>query len=308
MANCLVTKLKSNVINDNLVGLGVIRLKAIELPGTPDDWQQLSITFGVVGECTIHAYGGTFFRRSAGSSTATDTLTLINEEAEIQFNNGTYNVDITNKYGLTKIGPAVNFYKHLLSFNLADLKYSVNMTDIRCQQALLSGDISDISLMSNLAHFNAQNNNTLSGNLSSISGLANIVYFDVVDSNITGDIANIASNTLITTLNIANTSIYGDVASIAGCTALTQLFAERSNISGNISALGNMTGLTLCNLSNTQCSGTLESMLDGMLSAGRNSGTITFASNNIITYQGTAFGNTKICTFTNGSYTVTDQV
>lgn len=125
--------------------------------------------------------------------------------------------------------------------------------------------------------------------------------------NITGDFANVDLSH-IQVLKLANQEIYGDLDSdFLGATSLTQLsLANNQLLRGNVTGLGNCIALTAITLNTCHnISGTLESLLDAMVAAGRTSGTMTVALiHSAITYNGTVPSTTLTATFAGGSWSV----
>ena len=76
----------------------------------------------------------------------------------------------------------------------------------------------------------------------------------------------------------------------------------------NISTFASLITLTFARFTqDVGCVGSLESLAQGMVDAGRTSGTLDVYPNNVITYNGEACDNTKHYTiaFSSGSYTIT---
>lgn len=92
-----------------------------------------------------------------------------------------------------------------------------------------------------------------------------------------------------------------NLSSLSGA-SLGQL--NSTDATGQIDVLGSMTGMSYLTLAGN-VAGTLESMLDAMVTAGRTSGTLVISVvNTNVTYNGTGLVGTKTATFSGSGWTI----
>lgn len=200
MGNCLVTKLRGNVSNDNLPSLGSFIFDAYA--------GNNSCTIGIVGlseSTTVKILGNGVFT-DTNSKTKTVTFPSDGTEVEMSFTlaedckieimnisydkkinfiyNGNY--DISNA---VKFRPFQKIYKSGGSavFNLDDIEYPSTITQLFCMDSKVIGD------------------------LSKFQGINISTYFSVWNNNITGDIINLANMVSTQTIQCGYSSIYGIV-------------------------------------------------------------------------------------------------
>ena len=94
------------------------------------------------------------------------------------------------------------------------------------------------------------------------------------------------------------------LSSIAKNTNATSLIMGGSDIQDDIAILAPLKSLATLNVGGTEVFGTVESLAEGMIAAGRTSGTLAITADSTqVTYNGSSFTTVTI-TFSNGSYTV----
>lgn len=94
------------------------------------------------------------------------------------------------------------------------------------------------------------------------------------------------------------------LSSVAKNTNATTIILGGSDIQDDIAILAPLKSLTTLNVGGTEVFGTVESLAEGMIAAGRTSGTLAItADNSQVTYNGSSFTTVTI-NFSNGSYTV----
>ena len=94
------------------------------------------------------------------------------------------------------------------------------------------------------------------------------------------------------------------LSSVAKNTNATTIILGGSDIQDDIAILAPLTSLTALNVGSTDVFGTVESLAEGMIAAGRTSGTLAITADGTqVTYNGSSFTTVTI-TFSNGSYTV----
>lgn len=131
MANeCLVTKLKGVVNNDNLMELGSLRVKVIPT-GEPDRLADRTLTMVITGTETATLSvipssvksGGHFNTVNDGTYPLTSTVFTPEINQTLYFEPGEYALKMTNKYNIVGV-VAGAFYGSVISLDIADIKYS----------------------------------------------------------------------------------------------------------------------------------------------------------------------------------------
>lgn len=112
-------------------------------------------------------------------------------------------------------------------------------------------------------------------------------------------------NLMINTDNFKTNSCVGDLSNLLDKVYLQDVRLAYTNVSGNIISLGKSVMLNNLFVNNTNVEGTLESLCNTLVSAGKTSGTINLrASNSLVTYQGKPIEGNKTITFSGSSYSV----
>lgn len=120
-----------------------------------------------------------------------------------------------------------------------------------------------------------------------------------------GDISSISENTKMNDCEIYKVNATGDITAFSNLIFLNRLvIRDNPSINGNIASLAKLINLSSLYINNTGCSGTLESLGEGMVSNGRTSGTLTISCNNIVTHNGIAVTGLKYIDFTSSGYTI----
>jgi hypothetical protein len=125
----------------------------------------------------------------------------------------------------------------------------------------LSGNISGMSVMSNLARFNpgTEFDSSTTGDLSGFP--ATITYFRIyldsgANTGVTGNVNHIVGNGSMTYFRTDRLSISASVAELSDSTGLTYLGTNRDDgVYGSVSGLGGLTSLTSINLTNADVTG-----------------------------------------------------
>ena len=204
------------------LGSPIIQLSNNQTPlNTTDVWLAISS-----GSCTIDWGDGE-------TTTATGAVVTKYSHNYAAAGTGTYNIVI---YGNTK-----------------------NITDFRCFNEPISGDIAQFRRLTNLTELYLYTT-SISGNISSLSGLTSLTIIDLSTTSISGNISNLSGLTSLTWLELWSTSISGNISSLSGLTSLTYLDIDDTSISGNISSLSGLTSLTLLALQDTSVSGDITNL------------------------------------------------
>lgn len=103
MENCLVTKLKAVVNNDNLSKFGILTIRTKTLIGTPNISQQCCLVISAKESVTLKVIGG--YCSTNENNIETDKLTevtFVNQKI-LYFKNADYRIEISNKYAITAL-------------------------------------------------------------------------------------------------------------------------------------------------------------------------------------------------------------
>lgn len=278
MANCLVTKLKSVVNNDNLPKIGCLYFKAKTLASAGNYSYLLRLETNDEVTISIKEEGYQFRRGDSQTLVRSYTLTSNMGITDFEFENGDYTVEVTNKYSITKLyfGYAAETFNKLLNVDIDELKFNSGLTELSLWNSV-----------------------DTCGSLSSLER-KNLTKLDLSKSKVTGNITSIASMTGLTALNFNNTEIEGDISTLSEHTGL-KILRVSDYITGSITSLGKATQLTTLDASNIE--GTYEELATAMISNGRTSGTLLIITNKL-TYNGEYLANASI-TFNGSNYTVT---
>jgi hypothetical protein len=208
MENCLVTKLKASVQNDDLKVLGAIK---IVVDPTEDAWaNSRNIHILPLTDVELEAYtSDSYFVNSSGVNIGT-TITITTAKDYVYFSTagGTYYVK--NKYGISRLD-ATNTSIHPIIID--DFGYNDGLTRL---SGRLSGNLSALAGKTVLNHLVTNNDvKEITGKLDSLADCTAITNLQLTAQNkITpSDIAVLGKLTNLTTLGIGTTNTYGTIES-----------------------------------------------------------------------------------------------
>lgn len=161
-------------------------------------------------------------------------------------------------------------------------------------------DVKGFSYLSNLKTIENKDGNLNIGTLSGFKSLSKVILGK--GEGLLKSFTNCPLKELI----LIRSSIVGTLSDLVNIPTLFNLnFMSSKSITGNISDLSSLTSLTSLSVVDTNITGTIESIANGMKNAGRNSGTLTVYSSYTegITYNNAVFDYIVI-TFSDGSYNV----
>jgi len=207
MANdCLVTKLKGVVNNNNLEKLGILTITA---PASENIQNVVALGATENNTITVKVSGATF---SDGTTSKTvgqwDSLALSAHE-------GTATIDIDSKYNIA---------------GLQLLFSSISVDRLNCA----------FGLTSFATLYDGADYSTVTGNLSNLLlSKPNFGYLVLKGTNVSGNLNELSEYQNIEILYLSNNGlILGDIASLASCTKLTQLMISSYTIDGKLEDLG----------------------------------------------------------------------
>ena len=259
MANdCLLTKLKGVVDNDNLKIYNTILTRENTSGNVLTFLYNASnpVKIEVIGDGTLVNVDGTVDYGKSREGT--------NIFAKYS---GNGKIKISNKYDITLLHITSSTEKDLI--DAEDLVF-VNITELELTNIKLDVNKLNITTLSN---------------------------FLFTGSNVNGNIVNLLNkNDSLTSVKFNNTNVVGDFYNIKNtiAEAITTLYMYNSKISGDISAFGRFVNLNQMSFSATDISGSVESFVQAARAAGRtsfaNSEQKNWYFNNAITFNGNAVG------------------
>ena len=250
MGNCLVTKLKGSISNNELLRIGEMRIRIAKVGNPTDATQGFGIE--VNKSVVLEIVGDGYF---------TDKTLNVNKGKNITLNVGINGVWVSNedveiaildKYSITKISrnfpnqtsAAYGSNKYL---NLSDLKYSNALTSLDLSGSQVTGDIANLKGLTALTTLNLSGSQ-VTGDIANLKGLTALTSLNLRSTQVTGDITNLKGLTALISLDLRFVPVTGDIAAIMPLSKLNN--AILNNVTGNISAI-NGTKLTSIIISNS---------------------------------------------------------
>jgi hypothetical protein len=236
MGNCLVTKLKGVVDNPNLPKFGNLMLQVTEHPG---EGICANYAFINIKACQIITHGGYVGTSPADLANQKTVLDIPANAYTIFFiSNGTYTIEITEKYTIKHLSRTNENYQQLIVPNdAAKFKYLTELVsfsfagtgtpEIAALGGSITGKLSDFGNLTKLVDFNINTANRLIGTPSDLIGMA-------------GTLENL---------------------NFGSCVGIT----------GNVSEFGPFIHLINMDLYDANVSGSFESLVQGQCAAGRTS-------------------------------------
>ena len=168
-------------------------------------------------------------------------------------------------------------------------------------------NIDDLKYSLSLSSLNLINTQ-VSGDIASLKNLTALTSLNLGNTQVSGNLASLKSMTALTSLVLNNTAISGDIANLNRLTALTRLDFSQTNVSGDIANLKSLTALTSLVLNNTAISGDIANIYFALRGTAKDfniaycdnlSGDLASIPNNILFFNSYR-GNSKF-TWTKGS-------
>lgn len=273
--NCLVTKLKSVVNNDNLRKVGCIKMHVIV--GANASISRLG------GEtspyCSVEIIGDGHFSSTSGGSDNIGTKRV--SDTSLYPSAGEYDIEISNKYALTTL---VMSSITVVSVDTSDFDYT------------------NLRLLANFKTRKGVSFNELpDGIFNSTLGSLN---FDDGQNYAALDVMKLMNNTIMTYFKYSSdtaelASLYGDISGLGGKPSMTFLGIKYQNkITGNISSLGSNVALTRIECYRSGVGGAIEDLATAQVAAGRTSGSLAVFYSAPVTYNGESPLDSAIKTIT----------
>ena len=329
MENCLVTKLKGVVDNDNLPVLGTLRFKVLN---NDELYFQNVEKVSIIGGG--HFCSDSSYSDNIGKMLVPETGTnYIRAYVALDTAGVPCDILIKDSYGLQKLSSTV-VGRPILTGDFSQLNYRtpVNIrltTDKDAYGNLDSMDVSQLGAQEGMSYgITIENTSSARNNIEfNIEKLAEIsnASFKVVNlakSKAYGNIFSISSRNLLY-IDLNQTDVVGTINSFENNTNITWLsLYSCPSIYGNIESLYKLINTTRILLSGTAVTGTIETLAEGMLAQGKttevqitvqygtfnniplNGGRVSlnFGSGTITVRQNTSTGSI-LGTYSNGTWT-----
>lgn len=265
MGNCLKTQLKEVVSNSELVKMGEIRLRAIAVPSSLMDYNNVnSLRIQAInGPVTVRVDGNGYFSNNA-ATIDTDRMTQLTVQPSdglvyLALKNNNYNVFIEGIYNLLSFGPKYAYTQPLVHFGMSDIKYFTSITSLYCS---------------------AQEGSSFDG-FEEQKNFENLQYIYLNDTSFKGNTSIFRNSNYIRIINLGNTNVTGNIA----------------DFGNDVSELIGGHGLNEIQIANTVIEGSLEELGAAQVAAGRHDYTITVRGNGIVTAGGTPFTGSRFIFF-----------
>ncbi len=241
MGNCLITKLKGRVSNNELLKLGEMRFYFLKDKVSSPKAATRSITLTFTEDTTISITGGHFTDSDLVQNLGT-TLHLNKLEPKAIYVSNEEGFISVNKYQLKDIKITDVYLTSKIYFNIDDLKYSNYLTSLEGNSNLVNGDIASLKEKESLTKI-LMEATQVSGDISAFSNMTGLTSVNISRTKVSGDISVFSNMTNLSNLILADTQVSGNIASLQNLTKLKQINSSRTKVSGDISAFSNMTDL-----------------------------------------------------------------
>ena len=223
MGNCLVTKLKGVVDNDNILKLGEIRF----LTSKSDSINRCYLSF--TESTTVKIINDGHFYNSTTSDLGKD-LSLSAQQSSVgtKVSPGSL-IQINNKYALASI----SFGTLENKISLAELKYSP-LVYLYAEKDNIEGDISNLAGRQ-MDFLNILNNPSVYGDIAVLKGMP-LTVLQLNGTQVTGDVSALKGMAL--TIVQINNLITGDISNLSSVKAEE---ISAMNLSGDLSTLTSTT-------------------------------------------------------------------
>lgn len=207
---------------------------------------------------------------------------------------GSYNLQIYNKYSLTSIIGAIKAYDRYenIQINIQDFTNMNNLSSLHFSNSSIYGDISALSSCEVLSDIKLSRTNVsgdigvlgsmdlsnlimssspIDGDIEGLKNLSSLKSFNINDTGVSGDLSAISQLTNLEALDIANTYITGDIVNLKNLVNLEKLWINcdgRQGMYGDIANLRNLVNLKRLHIHGTDITGdisvfsNLESLTD----------------------------------------------
>lgn len=264
MANdCLQTKLKSVVANDNLNKLGEISIGIHTYSGTPFRNTLVLKCSSAITLSTSDGNAHISLASDMSNPMSSYTLEPKGSNTIIYFGyDANYKVEIANKYGISHFETSAYDILDFTSKIFKDYLIGLKEVDLTKMPITIS-DLNGVDLT--YLRLDGCSINDAQVSLAGIS--KDLTYLLIKDVNTTTrkefKTSEIGAFTKVEYLNFYNTSVSGDIANLSTCTKATNMdFWGSYGLTGSITSLGGLKGLrNLRCTNNSQLSGEINDLV-----------------------------------------------
>lgn len=268
MGNCLVTKLKASVNNDNLPIFGKITINVVPLLEISDSGQQSIYIEGI--NFTVEVSGGGYFSENYADlenpESCLTTWTSPTDEPwgiTFYFANVASTIRITDT--ITKITvQSINVWNDsIFAVDLKTIAYNQSLDSLQVWQN------SDVSVLKNLPNLNYAYFVKCNGDFGFIRNSPLLEVLKAYDSPsglmLLSDVSDTVKN--LSAQNIGK----GDLSSLTSNAGMISIELENTDVTGSITDIGGLTSLDTFNLFRTSVTGSIEDFVAAQVNAGRTS-------------------------------------
>ena len=267
---CLVTKLKGCVNDNDILKLGEIRV----LKQKVDTWHPIAhgFTLSFAEDTELSIIGDGYFTDLTGVENNDKTLRITkNIPTNVCYSNSDIAISIPNKYELTQFNLCYpsgvsgdtsyngNDSKNILG-GLSALKYCKKLTMLDLRYTGVEGDIASIAILP----LNNIRLAGLEGVVGDIKCLENkeLLAVDFEATSVVGDIGVLNTINGVTYISFNSVKgVYGSITDIGNSDTLTSIdINSANNIDGDISAFNEYTKLETLIVANTKVSGSINNI------------------------------------------------
>lgn len=226
MRNCLITKLKESVDNDNLKRLGCLRIGVNYTAGNSG---AAALTFKTSSSNSeVVAYNGGYFATTADglADVATRLTRLVltpNTFVSLFFPNLDFYFEVSDKYGINYISNTSTSLTYRVddrfSICLDEFEYNEPINSLTVSRYCVNGDMNKV--------------------VNKVTDTISVSGTDTRRNHITWDFEKLSVSNVPTALYVQNTDLTGELSQLGKLVGLTTINILRSNISGTIEGFVN---------------------------------------------------------------------
>lgn len=228
--DCLVTKLKGLVNDDNLLKLGDLRASVSKNT-------KVFLAWNATKNDTVRIIGNSYFsdRTYTDNEGKSKNVSGTNINTYVKFS-GDSDMIVPDKYDLADINLSG------VNVDIVDISYIRALTSLTCT---LFGDLekmNDFICKSSISSITSFSSPELYGNLDGIdfSGYTKLVFFNITGSKIEGSIESLSKGLSLQHVNLGtNPNVTGDISALNGLSKLETVSVRNTKAYGDIGKLPN---------------------------------------------------------------------
>ena len=153
----------------------------------------------------------------------------------------------------------LRLWDNQLSGEIPDLSALTNLEVLNLHANQLSGSIPDLSALTNLSTL-AISYNQLSGSIPDLSALTNLITLNLDGNRLNGQIPDLSALTNLWTLNLRFNRLTGQIPNLSALTNLRKLYLSHNSLSGQIPDLSALINLTEMELGDNELNGQIPDL------------------------------------------------